>query len=239
MLDLPTLGIVIGSAAIDSINPCAIGVLILMVSVILGGSKGKEGQSTSRLLLLGGAYIFAIFATYLIAGLGLVYFFSEIPIVIAEYLSLAVGALVIFAGILEIKDYFWYGKGFSLQIPHKYAKKIQEMSSEKSTVAGVMALGAFVAAVELPCTGAPYLAIITILKIDFNFVAFMLMVLYNVIFVLPLIIILFMVAGGTKISSVSKWKEESKGTMRLFMGLLLAALGWILILIANGTINFG
>jgi cytochrome c biogenesis protein CcdA len=234
MLDLPTLGLVIGSAAIDSINPCAIGVLILMVSVVLG-----QGQSTKRLITVGSAYIFAIFATYLVAGLGLVYFFATVPIVIAEYLSIAVGSLVIFAGVLEIKDYFWYGKGFSLQIPTKYANKIHEWSTSNRSIIGVMLLGAFVAAVELPCTGAPYLAIITILRIDFNLVAFGLMVLYNLIFVSPLIVILIMVAGGTKISEVSKWKEESKGNMRLFMGLLLAGLGWILILIANGTINFG
>lgn len=234
MLDLPTLGLVIASAAIDSINPCAIGVLILMVSVILG-----QGGGTRRLLLNGGAYIFAIFATYLLAGLGLVYAFATIPIVVAEYLSLAVASLVVLAAVLEIKDYFFYGKGFSLQIPKYFANKIHEYSTKKTTLWGVMALGAFVAAVELPCTGAPYLAIITILRIDFNLTAFLLMVLYNLIFVAPLIIILIMVAGGAKISKVSKWKEESKGTMRLFMGLLLAGLGWILILIANGTINFG
>lgn len=234
MLDLPTLSLVVASAAIDSINPCAIGVLILMVSVVLGG-----GKSVGRLLLLGSAYIGAIFFTYLIAGLGLVYFLSEIPILIAEYLSIAVGILVILAGLLEIKDFFWYGKGFSLQIPHYFAMKIQEMSTSKTTVIGVMLLGAFVAAVELPCTGAPYLAIITVLRINFDLTAFGLMVLYNLIFVAPLIIILAMVAGGAKISSVQKWKEESKGAMRLGMGLLLIALGWILILIANGVINFG
>lgn len=234
MLDLPTLGLVITSAAIDSINPCAIGVLILMVSVVLG-----QGGGTKKLLLNGFAYIGAIFFTYLIAGLGLVYFFAAVPIVIAEYLSLFVGALVVLAGVLEIKDYFWYGKGFSLQIPTYFANKIHEYSTSKTSLFGVMFLGAFVAAVELPCTGAPYLAIITILRIDFNMIAFALMVLYNLIFVAPLIIILIMVAGGAKISSVSKWKEESKGTMRLFMGLLLAALGWILILIATGVINFG
>lgn len=234
MIDLPTLGIIIGSAAIDSINPCAIGVLILMVSVIMGG-----GHSTKKLLLLGGAYIFAIFITYLVAGLGLIYLFSEIPIVIAEYISIAVGMLVMLAGILEIKDYFWYGKGFSLQIPTKYANMIHDFSSSKTTFLGIMFLGAFVAAVELPCTGAPYLAVITILRIDFNMIAFGLMVLYNFIFVLPLIVILFMIAGGAKISSVAKWKEDSKGTMRLFMGLLLAFLAWILILISNGTVNFG
>lgn len=234
MLDVPTLSLVIGSAAIDSINPCAIGVLILMISVVLGG-----GGSTKRLVALGSAYIFAIFITYLVAGLGLIYFFTEIPIVIAEYLSIAVGSLVILAGVLEVKDYFWYGKGFSLQIPTYFANKIHEYSKSKQSIAGVMFLGAFVAAVELPCTGAPYLAIITILSINFNFTALMLMVLYNIIFVAPLIVILGMVAAGTQVTSVAKWKEESKGTMRLFMGLLLATLGWTLILIANGTINFG
>ena len=234
MLDLPTIGLVLTSAALDSINPCAIGVLILMVSVILG-----QGGSTRKLVTNGLAYIFAIFTTYLLAGLGLVYFFAAIPIVIAEYLSIAVGGLVILAALLEIKDYFWYGKGFSLQIPHYFANKIHEYSTKKTTVFGVMLLGAFVAAVELPCTGAPYLAIITILRIDFNIYAFLLMLLYNLVFVAPLLIILFLVATGTKIDKVSKWKEDGKGKMRLFMGLLLAALGWILILIANGTINFG
>lgn len=235
MLDLPTLGLVITSAAVDSINPCAIGVLILMVSVVLG-----SGKSVGRLLMLGGAYIGAIYITYLAAGLGLVYFLSEIPILIAEYLSIAVGLLVILAGLLEIKDFFWYGKGFSLEIPHVFAKKIQEWSMSSATsVVGVMLLGAFVAAVELPCTGAPYLAIITVLRVNFDITAFGLMVLYNLIFVSPLLIILAMVAGGAKISSVQKWKEESKGAMRLGIGLLLIALGWILILIANGVISFG
>ncbi len=234
MLDLPTISIVLISAAIDSINPCAIGVLILMVSVILG-----QGGSTSKLLRNGLAYIFAIYVTYLLAGLGLVYFFASIPVLIAEYLSLAVGSLVILAAVIEVKEFFWYGKGFSLQIPKRFADKIHEYSTSKTTLWGVMLLGAFVAGVELPCTGAPYLAIITILRVNFNIHALLLMVIYNVIFVAPLLIILFMVAAGTKISAVSKWKEDAKGTMRLMTGLLLGALGWILILIANGTINFG
>jgi cytochrome c biogenesis protein CcdA len=234
MLDLPTVTVVLLSAAIDSINPCAIGVLILMISVVMS-NRG----STARLLTVGGAYIFAIFMTYLIAGLGLIYFLSSIPIVIAEYISLAVGALVIFAGLLEIKDFFWYGRGMSLQIPHSAAQRIKVWAKSKKTIGGVMFLGAFVAGVELPCTGAPYLAIITILRINFDLAAFGLLVLYNLIFVAPLIIILFMVAAGTKIKTVSKWKEENKGSMRLFLGLLLVGLGWLLILIANGTINFG
>lgn len=230
---LPTLGLVVGSAAIDSINPCAIGVLILMISVVLSGQGG-----TRRMLLLGGLYIFAIFMTYLLAGLGLIYFLASIPLFVTEYLSLIVGGLIVIAGLIEVKDYFWYGKGFSLAIPVFFAEKIHKFASN-TTVPGVMLLGAFVAGVELPCTGAPYLAIITILSLNFNFSAFLLLILYNIIFVAPLLIILIMVALGVQLQNVKKWKEESRGHMRLFIGLLLIALGWILILIANGTINFG
>lgn len=234
MFDLPTLSVVLAAAAIDSINPCAIGVLILMISVILG-----QHGSTRRMVYYGGMYILSIFITYLLAGLGLVYFLSAIPIVIAEYLSIAVGVLVILAGILEIKDFFWYGRGFSLAIPGGAAKKINDWAGSTKSIWGVMALGAFVSAVELPCTGAPYLAIITILKTNFDFYAFLLMVIYNVVFVLPLIVILLMVAGGKKLQDVKKWKEDNRHLMRLAIGLLLVALGWLLILIANGTINFG
>lgn len=232
-IDIPTLSLVVVSAAIDSINPCAIGVLILMVSVVLGG-KG----SMKKLLTLGGLYISAIFLTYLIAGLGLVYFLSNIPLYVAEYLSIIVGSIVILGGILEIKDFFWYGKGFSLQIPPYFAKKIHKFS-QNVTIPGVIFLGAFIAAVELPCTGAPYLAIITVLSLNFDAYAFGLLVLYNVIFVAPLIIILLLVAGGTKVNIIKEWKQTNKGYMRFAIGFLLVALGWILILIANGTINFG
>ncbi len=232
-IDLPTLSVVIVTALIDSINPCAIGVLILMVSLVLNG-KG----SPRRLLTLGGLYIFAIFTTYLAAGLGLIYFLAAIPLAVTEYLSLAVGALVIFAGLLEIKDYFWYGKGFSLEIPAIFRDKIYAYAKNLS-VPGVVLLGAFVAGVELPCTGAPYLAIITVLSLNFNFQAFMLLVLYNLLFVAPLLVILALVALGVELSKIKQWKQDNKHYMRLGIGLLLIALGWLLILIANGTINFG
>ena len=230
---LPTLAIVVGAAAIDSINPCAIGVLILMISVLL-----TTRQSTKRMLLLGGLYIFAVFATYLAAGLGLVYFLSSIPLFISEYIAIAVGVLIVIAGLFEIKDYFWYGRWFSLTIPGFFAKRIHNYAS-KVTVPGIILLGAFVSAVELPCTGAPYLAIITLLSQYFDFSAFLMLVLYNVIFVAPLIVILIMVAAGKKLHKVKKWKQESRGGMRLLIGLTLVAMGWLLMLIANGTINFG
>ncbi|MDP3741337.1 MAG: hypothetical protein Q8R08_03375 [bacterium] len=230
---LPTILTVITAAAVDSINPCAIGVLILMMSVILA-----SGGTIRRMVFLGFVYVFAVFAVYLAAGLGLVYFFGRIPLVVTEYLSISVALLVVVAGILEIKDFFWYGRGFSLAIPASMAKRIEGFASH-TTVWGIAALGAFVSAVELPCTGAPYLAIITLLSQYFDFNAFLLLVLYNVIFVSPLIVILIMVASGKKIQEIKGWKQDNRGYMRLAIGVLLIGLSWLLILIANGTINFG
>jgi len=47
------------------------------------------------------------------------------------------------------------------------------------------------------------------------------------------------VASGKKLYDVKKWKEDNRGAMRLFIGIMLVAMGWLLILISNGTINFG
>lgn len=230
---LPTFGVVTGTAVIDSINPCAIGVLILMLSVLFGAKK-----TISRMLFLGFLYIGAVMLTYLLAGLGLLYFLTKIPLRVTEYIAIAVGVLIVFAGLLEVKDYFWYGRWFSLSIPASMAKKLHQYST-KTTIAGVIFLGMFVAGVELPCTGAPYLAIITLLSQYFDFSAFLMLVWYNFVFVSPLIVILLLVATGTKLHDVKKWKQESRGLMRLAIGLMLIAMGWLLMLIANGTINFG
>jgi len=227
---LPTLTTVVITGAVDSINPCAIGVLILLVSLMTAmGTKKK-------MLTYGFAYIAAIYVTYLLAGLGLLYFLSVIPILVSVYISIFVGGLIILAGLVEIKDFFWYGQGFSLGINPDRAKRIHEMT-KKLTLPGVIVLGVFVAGVELPCTGAPYMAIILLLSQNFNFVAFLLLLLYNMIFVLPLVVILLMVYRGAKIHVIKKWKHKYRAHMRLAIGVTLILLGWLLILIANGTIN--
>ena len=230
---LPAILTVVATATIDSINPCAIGVLILMISVVLAAK-----QKTKRLVFLGSVYIGAVFFAYLAAGLGLVYFINAIPLVVAQYLSIGVATLLIVAGIIEIKDYFWYGRWFSLAIPPVLADKLHAYAS-RTTTWGIAFLGFFVAAVELPCTGAPYLAIITILSQVFDMTAFLLLILYNIIFVLPLIIILLLVAGGRRVADIQHWKTENRPSMRLLTGILMVVLSWILILMANGTINFG
>lgn len=227
---IPTLGTIIITALIDSINPCAIGVLILLVSIMVVYKSKKE------LLIYGLVYVFFVFLTYLLAGLGILYFLSSVPLIVSEYISTIVGFLVVVAGLIEIKDFFWYGKGITLSIPPEKAKQIHEMT-KNVTLPAMVFLGAFVAGVELPCTGGPYLAILTLLSQNFNFLAFLMLIFYNFIFVLPLIVILLMVYFGLKIKKIKQWKQDNRGYMRLATGVILVILGWLLILIANGTIT--
>lgn len=229
-IELPTLTTVVITALIDSINPCAIGVLVLLMSTLLVAKK------KDRMMKIGLMYIGAVFITYFSFGLGLTAFMANIPLYVAEYISIVVGIAVVVAGLLEVKDFFWYGKGFSLHIPSKYAKKIKEKMQNVS-VGTVLFLGVFVAAVELPCTGGPYLAITLLLAQNFDLGALILLVLYNIIFVLPLAVILILVRLGVQVQNVQAWKQSNKGYMRLFAGILLIGLGWLLMLIANGTIN--
>ena len=231
--NLPTIATVVFTAAIDSINPCAIGVLILLISTVIATSKTR-----GEMLKLGLAYISAVYLTYFAAGLFLLAFFTAIPQYIAEYISILVGTVIIFAGLVEFKDFFWYGQGFSLAIGPEMAKKIHGYAQNLS-VPGVMFLGAFVSGVELPCTGAPYLAILQVLRGSFDATALALLLLYNFVFVLPLLVILLLAVGGMKITELKMWKERNRPYMRLAAGLLLFFLGWLLIFIANGTINFG
>jgi len=232
MAGLPTLSVIITTALVDAINPCAIGVLILLVSTLMVLSKSK-----SKMLIVGLIYILSVYVTYFLAGLGLLFFIQKLGI--AEILGVIVGVIIIIAGFVEIKDFFWYGKGFSLSIPVGQVKRIEKYA-KKVTIPGAIVLGIFVAAVELPCTGGPYLAITTLLaRSSFDIKVISYLLLYNFIFVLPLIIILIMAYSGTKIQRIKRWKQGYRKWMRLAIGLLLIGLGVLLILYSKNIISLG
>lgn len=220
---------VIVTALVDSINPCAIGVLILLISTLIVLAENKK-----RMIGTGLLYIATVYITYFLAGIGLLLFIQRFNI--SEPLGVIVGFLVILLGLMEIKDFFWYGKGFSLGIPQSQIPRMRKWA-EKGSIPAVIGLGFLVAAVELPCTGGPYLAITTLLAKDFSLYAIWLLLLYNFLFVLPLIIIVALAYAGLSIEEVHKWKESKKRWMRLLVGLVMVALGVLLILYANGTIS--
>ncbi|MBI5152669.1 GAP family protein [Candidatus Peregrinibacteria bacterium] len=208
------------TALVDSVNPCAIGVLVILITTILSLYEDRK-----KLIRVGLIYIAAVYVSYFLAGVGLLYFIHKLQI--ADKLGVFVGALIILLGLVEIKDFFWYGKGFSLKIPESKMEKIKK-HIEKITIPGAIVLGFFVSAVELPCTGGPYLAITTMLarEIDFRTICYLLF--YNFIFVLPLIVIIVLAYLGGSIVKISEWKQEKKALMRLFTGIFMIGLGVVL-----------
>ena len=231
-ISLPALPVVLVTALVDSINPCAIGVLILLIGTLLALSRDKH-----KMLFIGIIYILTVYITYLLAGIGLLLFIQRFNL--AEPIGIFVGILVIILGLVEIKDFWWYGKGFSLSIPYKRSLQIKE-KMKKISILGAIVLGIFVAAVELPCTGGPYLAITAILsKIGFNPVVFSYLLLYNFIFILPLIVILLLVYFGLSAKKLEKWRKKNRKWMRLITGLVMVGLGVLLILFAMNLIKLG
>lgn len=224
MVDI-NLPIVIGAAVIDSINPCAFGVLIFLLAYL-----AKTAKTKAHMLFNGMCYILAVFATYLAAGLLLMPIINQLgKASVVAYLVIA--AVIIIAGLIEIKDFFWYGRWFSLGIFPSESRRIKMYVKHISdSPLTAFMLGVFVALVELPCTGAVYVAILSLMSLSgvtLNNVLFL--VLYNVIFILPLAAILFAVTQGMSTAKFEVWRQKYKGLMRLVMGLTLVGLGiWMI-----------
>lgn len=224
MGDELTLVIVLSAAIIDSINPCAIGVLLFLSSVLLRVSTDKK-----ILLTLGMTYITTIFVIYTLSGIGLIWFqHTLIERGFAEIIGTIVGVAVITLGLIEIKDFFWYGKGISLEIAPAYKEKLTRMATKISWF-GIISIGGFVAMVELPCTGGPYLAVTAMLAKSFDMQAFIYLVIYNFIFVLPLLVILILLYYGTSTTKLKLWRQKNRKWMNLSTGLLMISLGALLI----------
>ncbi len=220
-----TIPILVGAAVIDSINPCAFGVLIFLLAYLF-----KTFHSHRSVIVHGLTYISAVFLTYLIAGLFLLPVISQFGR-IGSGAYIGIGIILIVLGILEIKDFFFYGKGPSLGIFPSAAKRIEILIRRiTGKLYTSFFLGVFVALVELPCTGAVYLGVLSLVALTgLGINNFLLLILYNLLFVLPLIVILLLVHRGGETRRLEKWREKYRGYMRLAIGLLLVAMGgWMI-----------
>ncbi len=226
-----TLGLIIAAALLDSINHCVFGVLIFLIAFMTKIFKSKH-----RMLLGGLFYTAVVYVTYLVLGLGFLKITVSLGFSVIVYWVAALIAIV--AGMLEVKDYFNYGKGFSLQmIPgageriKKYTSYMAKVQKKHPALTFLMAgvLGIFVVLVELPCTGAPYLAILALIGQGSYAEALPLLLLYNLVFILPLFVIIGVGYFGTDSKKLEAWRQESRGLMRLAVGLFLIALGMYMI----------
>jgi cytochrome c biogenesis protein CcdA len=213
-----TVPLIIGTGLVDGINPCAFAVLIFLLTFLLTVSNDKK-----RMIKAGIAYVIAVYITYLIAGLGLL---TAIHVSGLSGIIVKVAAIAsIIVGLINIKDFFWYGKGFTLKIPEK-SKSTIEKWVHKGNVPAALVLGFLVAMFELPCTGGVYLAIIALMANTMTqAAAFGYLLLYNLMFVLPLIFIILLVTRGMKAEHIERWRQSKKNWMKLAIGLLLVALG--------------
>lgn len=231
----PTLSlpIIVGLALIDSINPCVIGVLILLLTMLL-----KAGNKRA-IITNGTSYVVGVYLTYLVGGLTLLGVFNLIRgvVIISQLLYFVVGIFIIIAGFLEIKDFFWYGRWYSLSIPVRFVKYIEKRAA--GTHASLLAsftFGVVLTLIELPCTGAPYLAVLTLMSQGgYAYItAIPLLLFYNLVFVLPLLVIMYLAYTGLGMKKLESWRHEHREKMRLYTGLALLAIGiWILTAVAE------
>jgi len=78
---------------------------------------------------------------------------------------------------------------------------------------------------ELPCTGGVYLAILGLIAKNAYAMAIPYLLLYNIIFVLPLVIILLAVSFGFSAEKAEKLRLEKRKWLRLVIGIAMIALG--------------
>lgn len=223
---MPTFWLITSSAFVDSINPCAIAVLLFVLSaLIFFGNKKK-------LLKVAGAFILGLYLAYFLFGWGLFYTLKVNTWINPAIFHWVMGIFGIIVGLLNIKDYFWYGGGGMLmEIPRKWRPKMSMMLARATTVPVAFFTGVLVTAFELPCTGGPYVFVLGILSQNINRLLITpILIYYNIIFVLPLLVILAGVYFGfLKVDKTERWKEKNIKKLHFIAGIILVLLGlWVL-----------
>jgi cytochrome c biogenesis protein CcdA len=198
-----TLPIIILGAIGDSINPCAIAVLIFITTYLIAVKKrGKD------FLAIGLVYVLFIYITYFLAGIGLLSFIKKIGI--SDYVFYITAVAVIIAGLINIKDVIFSQSGFILSIPES-KKEIIKKYIVKASVPAAMILGVIVSALELPCTGGIYIAVLGLLANQATLTqGYIYLLIYNLIFVMPLIFILFITYFSLTSETINSWRKKNK-----------------------------
>jgi cytochrome c biogenesis protein CcdA len=216
-----TLPLVVTCAFIDSVNPCAFAVLVFLLLSII------TLESRRRVLAVGGAYIAAVFIFYLLSGIGLFSFVQQFGF--SQILFRAAALLAIILGLVNVIDVIRKNEGFLLAIPAS-KKEVIERYIRDASLPGAFLLGILVGIFELPCTGGIYLAILGLMSKTVTFSEGLpYLIMYNFIFVLPLIAILLIVSFGFSPETVNSWRVENRRVLRLGIGLAMIAIGVVML----------
>ena len=212
-----TVPSILAAAAIDSVNPCAFAVLIFLLAYLT--SLGER----PRIAAVGSTYIATVFVVYFVAGLGLLTVVQQTGLTGIVFTFAAVVAII--AGIINIAEVLLKREVFTLAIPGSQKDAIDRYI-RKASVPSAIILGGVVSMVELPCTGGIYLAILGLLGDRMTLAeGIPYLLLYNLIFVLPLILILIIMYWGDTSERLEAFRAGNKRWVRLVMGIVMVALG--------------
>jgi cytochrome c biogenesis protein CcdA/glutaredoxin len=215
-----TLPAVLSGAAVDAINPCAFAVLIILITAVLGAGGRR------RALYAGLAFSLSIFVSYYLMGLGL---YSAVEAAgITRGLYIAVAGLAILIGLFNLKDYLWYGKWFIMEVPLTWRPKLKQLIQHVTSIPGAFLIGFVVSLFLLPCTSGPYIVILGLLaKTETRSSAMLWLVLYNMVFIAPMIAITAAVYFGlTTTEKAEAWRAGHLATLHLIAGVIILLLGF-------------
>ena len=215
--------LILVSGFFDGINPCAFAVLLFFIAFLFTIKKTK-----ARVFATGMVYISAIYIAYFLIGIGL---FQAIVISGAPHLMAKVGSyLVIILGFINLLNYFFPRFPIKLKIP-QFTKETLEKWMHKSTLPAAFILGILVGLCTFPCSGGIYVAVISLLAAKATYLKGLgYMVIYNLMFIVPLLIILFGASNKYVTEKMTDWEQSKSKSMRLWSGVLMVLLGLIILL---------
>ena len=212
------LPLVAVSALLDSINPCAFSILILTIAFLFTLGKLRTG-----ILQIGSIYIVGVFTVYMLIGLGLL---QTLHLFDTPHFMAKLGAgLLVVLGLVSVANALLPAFPVKLRIP-QVAHQRMAVLMERASLPAAFALGGLVGLCEFPCTGGPYLMVIGLLYDQATYNAGLAyLLLYNVIFVVPLVIVLLLASDRSLLARIDGWRKRNTRSMRLWGGNAMLALG--------------
>ncbi len=217
-----TLPVLIGAAIVDSINPCTIAVLILLISAVLY-SKGQK-----RALISGVLFSFTIFAMYLLYGFGIMHVLTTFELTRIFYIVVTVAAFIL--AILEVRAFIDYKPGLAaVEMPmfmRPYAKKV---TSRATSLIAVVIAAVFCSIFLIPCSSGPYLIVLGQLAKSATLQTVSYLILYNLIFILPMLLLTVLIYfGKTTVEKIGAAKEKYIRIIHLISGIILFILFFLM-----------
>lgn len=220
-----TLPAVVVGGLLDGINPCAFSVLLSFVAVILS-SVALTGGSP-RVWRIGGIYVFGMFLTYLLLGLGLI---GVIGVLVRTHLAVRViGVVVVALGVWTVKDGLLPGVGPPLAMS-KAAYGLVRKAMAWSGPWGALAAGGLVGLCAVPCSGAIYVGILALIAAAPLWTRLGWLLLYNLMFIAPLLALLALVANRRSLNRVAHWTVHRREATKVAMGGATVVLGFVILI---------